>query len=126
GTAAQGGTGGPGGTLAQDGMAALGGAATPGGAAGLGLADQTSTLSGSLSASGYGVLGGGSTATGAGGAAENALGRAGGTARDQVQSRTAPSNRLGQLEALLGAAEQSGRPGTRIPDQQVGNDGVMT
>lgn len=36
------------------------------------------------------------------------------------------SARLSQLERLIGLAQQTGRPGTRIPDQQVGSDGAIS
>jgi len=121
GTAALGGTAGPGGILGGaaelSGTPALGGAAGPGGVAGLGLTEQAAALSGSLSASGYSVLGGG-------GAAGLAAGT--GSARGKGQLRAAPGARSERLEALLEAAAQAGRPGTRIPDQQVGADGVIT
>jgi polysaccharide export outer membrane protein len=100
------------------GEAALGGAAAAaalGGAAGLGPAEPAGAASGSLSTSGYNVTGAG-TATGA----------AAGSVPGQGQSGGAQGARPDRIEALLEVATQAGRPGTRIPDQQVGRDGVIS
>jgi polysaccharide export outer membrane protein len=99
----------PGGAAGPGGIAALGGMAGPG------PTESTGTVSGSLSTPGYNVTGAG-TATGA------AAGRAPG----QGQSGGAQGARPDRIEALLEVASQSGRPGTRIPDQQVGSDRVIS
>jgi polysaccharide biosynthesis/export protein len=48
------------------------------------------------------------------------------SALQPAQRAVAESASNGNLEALLEAAVQSGRPGTRIPDQQVGLDGAIS
>jgi polysaccharide export outer membrane protein len=103
-------------SLAQlfGGTAALGGAAgmaALGGAAAQGLTEQAATVSGSPSTPGYNV-------TGAGAATGSALGPS--------QPGGVRGARSDRIEALLEVAAQSGRPGTRIPDQQVGADGVIS
>ncbi len=58
------------------------------------------------------------------GSAQGAEGlAAGGAAFGQPGTRDAAAKRL---EALVDAATQTGRPGTRIPDQQVGSDGAIS
>ena len=96
------------------GEAALGGtaaAAALGGAAGQRPTAPAGAASGPLSTPGYNV-------TGAGAAA--------GSAPGQGQAGGAQGARPDRIEALLEVATQSGRPGTRIPDQQVGRDGVIS
>jgi polysaccharide export outer membrane protein len=48
------------------------------------------------------------------------------SARGPSQSGGAQGARPDRIEALLEVAAQSGRPGTRIPDQEVGPDGVIS
>jgi polysaccharide export outer membrane protein len=68
----------------------------------------------------------GGTAAPGGAASGTAPGLAVGTALSQGQPRGAQGARPDRLEELLGVAAQSGRSGTRIPDQQVGSDGVIS
>jgi polysaccharide export outer membrane protein len=96
------------------GAAASGGAASGGAAAAAaqGLTQQSGTQSGSQATPTYSALGAG-------------------TAPAQGQPAGAQSARPerpagAQIEALLGVAAQSGRSGTRIPDQQVGSDGGIS
>lgn len=107
------------GAAAQGGAAALSGstaqgaaAATPSGGA---FAAQTGAALASPSMPSSGVLSGGATPGVS----------AGTTAGPRPASSGANPNAQG-VEALLNLAEQSGRPGTRIPDQQVGPDGAIS
>jgi len=43
-----------------------------------------------------------------------------------VSRRRLDDETLQQLEELLNSAAESGRPGTRIPDQQVASDGAIS
>jgi polysaccharide biosynthesis/export protein len=119
----------------------FGGAGAQGGAAALGLTgltDQTFAVAGSLSAPSS--VPSASTPTGLG--AGPALGLntpmatglpAGATPSQTAQTPSGPRQPGGtenpstqQLEELLKTAAESGRPGTRIPDQQVASDGAIS
>ena len=120
----------------------FGGASAQGGAAALGvtgLADQTLSVAGSLSAPSSNVPSAG-TATGLGAGpvlglnTGTATGPAAGTRPSQTagtpsgprQPGSAENASAQQLEDLLKVAAESGRPGTRIPDQQVASDGAIS
>ncbi len=143
-----------GGTLAQGAALAQGGAAALGGAAAqgfTGFTQPTGTVSGSQSTLGYDVLSGGTAtgpATGAaagivpgfavgttpglaagttpGPAAGTGTGLAAATTPGQNQPPGTENSPEERLEELLKVAGQSGRPGTRIPDQQVASDGAIS
>ncbi len=129
-------------TASPDTLALLfGGAGAQGGAAGLGLTgltDQTFAVAGSLSAPSANVPSAG-TATGLGAGTAIGLnarpltGLAASTAPGLTQTPSGARQPGGvespsaqQLEELLNSAAESGRPGTRIPDQQVASDGAIS
>lgn len=78
--------------------------------------------------------GAGGTASGAGsafatttpGAAPGITGNARSPVANAVANATASGAGQQQIEQLIDQATQSGRPGTRIPDQQVGTDGGIS
>jgi polysaccharide export outer membrane protein len=113
-----GGTAGPGGVGALGGAAALGAILGQEGTAGAdltGLTSQTGSVSGAQSTPAFGAL--------AAGAAPNP---AAGTAPEQARADAAAGARSQRLEELLEVAAQSGRSGTRIPDQQVDSGGKIS
>jgi polysaccharide export outer membrane protein len=106
----------------------FGGAAAQGGAAGQGL---TGAVSGSLSTPGYDALSAGTATDLSAGTATDlsagaATGLTAGTATGQRQPPRADTLSAQRLDELLKVAAQSGRPGTRIPDQQVASDGAIS
>jgi len=126
------------------GAAGLGGAAAglaaAAGAAATGATDQSATLAAVLGAPSYDALsvgaattalptpGGVATFGGAagGGASFGAATGGGGAASATPRPAAGPDTRREQrLESLLELATQTGRPGTRIPDQPVGSDGAI-
>jgi polysaccharide biosynthesis/export protein len=116
--------------LLYGGAAAQGGAATPEEAAtpegtptlsGGGFVEQTGTGSGALSTP---SLEAPFTGTAPGAGPTPSL--AGGTTTGPRQGGGAANLSAQSVEALLELAAQSGRPGTRIPDQQVGPDGAIS
>jgi polysaccharide export outer membrane protein len=125
-TAAQGGAP-PAAGAALGGAAALGAAATLNGGS---LAEQTGTASGSPSTPRSSESSTGTPGLGVG----TATGLADGTAPGLAAGTTPGSRQIGRganlsaqgVETLLNLAVQSGRPGTRIPDQQVGSDGAIS
>lgn len=98
-----------GGAGAQGGAAALAGAPQPGAG---GQLEQPGVASGSPS---LGLPPAGPTPS-----------LAAGTTTDQRQVGGAANLSAQSVEGLLAQATQSGRPGTRIPDQQVGPDGAIS
>ena len=130
-------------TASPDTLALLfGGAGAQGGAAGLGLTgltDQTFAVAGSLSAPSANVPSAG-TATGLGAGTaiglnagpstglgvSTTLGPTAQTPSGPRQAARVESPSAQQLEELLNSAAESGRPGTRIPDQQVASDGAIS
>ncbi len=130
-------------TASPDTLALLfGGAGAQGGAAGLGLTgltDQTFAVAGSLSAPSANVPSAGTasglssgTAIGlnarpsTGLTASSAPGLIAQTPSGPRQPGGAENPSAQLLDALLNAAAESGRPGTRIPDQQVASDGAIS
>jgi len=134
----------PGLTASPDTLSLLfGGAGAQAGAAALGLTgltDQTFAVAGSLSAPTSNAPSAGAatglpagTATGLN-TPRTATGAAAGTTPGQPaqtpsalrQPGAAESPSAQQLEELLKTAAETGRPGTRIPDQQVASDGAIS
>ncbi len=133
----------PGLTASPDTLSLLfGGAGAQGGAAALGVAgltDQTFAAAGSLSAPSSNAPSAG-TATGLAAGTATGLntrtatsvaagvtpGQPAQTASALRQPGSAENASAQQLEDLLKVAAESGRPGTRIPDQQVASDGAIS
>lgn len=119
-------------TASPDALGLLfGGAGGQSGAAALGLTGLTSSIAGSLSTPSSSVPATGTaTGLGAGAAAGLNTGTATGLAAQTPSGPRQPGGLENlsalRLEELLQAAAQSGRPGTRIPDQQVASDGRIS
>jgi polysaccharide export outer membrane protein len=123
-----------GGAGAQSAAGAQGGAEAQGLT---GLTDQTFAFSGSLSSpttNSAGTASGVSAGTASGFTAETATSPAAGTTPARAAQTSSGPRQPGdaenpsaqRLEDLMSVAEESGRPGTRIPDQQVASDGAIS
>jgi polysaccharide export outer membrane protein len=117
-----GGTAEQGGAPAAD-AAPLGRTATPSGG---GLVEQTGADSGSPATPSSGAPSFGIQSGLGAGTAIAAPGLAAGATPGSRQIGGSANPNAQGIEALLNLAAQSGRPGTRIPDQQVGSDGAIS